>query len=97
METLRQVMGIAQWSIISVSNGSRLALEVMRNYPQGIRSVVMDSPVPPQVNPALEWESSATSTLELFFQRCYEDEKCGQAYYDIYLPGSIIECRGIDG
>jgi pimeloyl-ACP methyl ester carboxylesterase len=80
MEALRQAMGITQWNIFTISNGSRLALEMMRAYPQGIRSVAMDSVVPPQANPAAEWGSNALSILDSFFQDCTDDDNCGKAY-----------------
>ncbi len=80
MEALRQGLGIPQWNIFTMSTGSRLALEMMRDYPQGIRSVVMDSVIPPQANPAVEWGSNALSTLDRFFQRCADDDNCSKAY-----------------
>jgi pimeloyl-ACP methyl ester carboxylesterase len=80
MEALRQALGVSKWNIFTMSDGSLLALEMMRDYPQGIRSVVMDSVVPPQANPALEWGSNALAGLDRFFQRCAENDNCNQAY-----------------
>jgi pimeloyl-ACP methyl ester carboxylesterase len=80
MEALRQALGISQWNILTLLNGSRLALAMMRDYPQGIRSVVMDSVVPLQANPAAEWGVNAMTTLDRFFERCAQDDKCNQAF-----------------
>ena len=44
---LRVALGIDSWSVYGVSYGSRLALIVLRDHPQGIRSVVLDSVSPP--------------------------------------------------
>ena len=80
LEALRQVLGISQWNIFSLVNGSQLALTMMRDYPQSIRSVVMDSPTPLQANPALEWGANAEMTFDRFFERCSEDAGCVKAY-----------------
>src|SRR5919109_993894 len=44
---LRRVLGIAQWNVFGVSYGTDLALTLMRDHPEGIRSAVLDSTVPP--------------------------------------------------
>ena len=44
---LRVALGIDSWNVYGVSYGSKLALTVLRNHPQGIRSVVLDSVSPP--------------------------------------------------
>ncbi|WP_157695934.1 alpha/beta fold hydrolase [Caballeronia hypogeia] len=43
----RVATGIDNWNVYGVSYGSRLALTVLRDHPQGIRSVVLDSVSPP--------------------------------------------------
>ena len=83
LEYLRQALGISKWNIYSFANGSRLALTMMREYPQTIRSVVLDSPVPPQANPAAEWGTNAEKTLERFFNSCAGDEQCAKFYPDL--------------
>ncbi len=45
--TLRVALGIDSWNVYGVSYGSKLALIVLRDHPQGIRSVVLDSVSPP--------------------------------------------------
>ena len=46
IEDLRQALGIEQWNLYGISYGTRVAQAVMRDYPKGIRSVILDSPVP---------------------------------------------------
>jgi pimeloyl-ACP methyl ester carboxylesterase len=77
---LRQALGYDQWNLYEFTYGSHLALTVMRDYPQGIRSVILDSVVPPQVDTLAEQGASAEATLNLFFQRCAEDEQCNAAF-----------------
>jgi len=46
-EAIRKVLGIKNWNIYSVSHGTTVALNMMRNFPAHIRSVILDSPFPP--------------------------------------------------
>lgn len=45
---LRLALEIEEWNLVGVSYGTLLALIVMRDYPAGIRSVILDSVYPPQ-------------------------------------------------
>ena len=44
---LRLALGVRDWNIWSLSYGTALAQQVMRDHPDGLRSVVLDSTVPP--------------------------------------------------
>jgi pimeloyl-ACP methyl ester carboxylesterase len=44
---LRVALGVRDWNIWSLSYGTTLAQQVMRDHPDGLRSVVLDSTVPP--------------------------------------------------
>lgn len=43
LDELRAALGHERWTVLGISYGSRLALEVMRSYPEGLASVVLDS------------------------------------------------------
>jgi pimeloyl-ACP methyl ester carboxylesterase len=47
-----------------------LALQTLRDHPEGIRSVVLDSVVPPQANTMLSFWPSAASGLTAMFDAC---------------------------
>ena len=49
VEDLRRALGIAAWNLGSLGTQSRCLLEVMRSYPEQVRSVYMDSPEFPQL------------------------------------------------
>ena len=77
---LRIAMGYQQVDLFGISYGTRLALTVMRDYPEGIRSVILDSVYPPHVN-ALEEQSLITvQVFETLFRGCEVDPECNQAY-----------------
>ncbi len=44
---LRKALKIKQWNVYGLSYGTDLALSLMRDHPEGIRSVIIDSVVPP--------------------------------------------------
>jgi len=44
---LRVALGVHEWNLWGVSYGTTLAQEVMRDHPHGVRSVVLDSLLPP--------------------------------------------------
>ncbi len=50
IEDLRKVLGIEKWNLYGISYSCRLMLEVMRRYPDGVRAVILDSPLPPDVS-----------------------------------------------
>ena len=48
---LRIAMGIEHWNVYGISYGSDLALQVLRDHPEGVRSLILDAVVPPSINP----------------------------------------------
>jgi pimeloyl-ACP methyl ester carboxylesterase len=46
-EAIRKQLHINKWNIYSVSHGTTVALHMMREFPDHIRSVILDSPFPP--------------------------------------------------
>jgi pimeloyl-ACP methyl ester carboxylesterase len=77
---LRVAMGIDNWNVYGVSYGSRLALTVLRDHPQGIRSVVLDSVSPPTVNIVETWWSAPASSFKAIFAACAAQAACASAY-----------------
>jgi pimeloyl-ACP methyl ester carboxylesterase len=58
---LRLALGIDEWNLYGVSYGSDLALQTLRDHPEGIRSVAVDSVVPPQT-PVTDFSGSQRFT-----------------------------------
>ncbi len=86
---LRRAMGYKEWNIYGSSYGTRLALTVMRDHPDGIRSVILDSPYPPQADLYVTQAVNGERSLELIFNNCAAEEACSQAYPD--LKNKFIE------
>ena len=80
---LRKVMGIAEWNVYGLSYGTDLALSLMRDHPEGIRSVIIDSVVPPSaVSLALTW-TSASEAINDIFRTCAAQPACTSKFGDL--------------
>lgn len=79
LETLRQVLNIQQWNLLGVSYGTRWALTMMRDYPQAIRSVILDSPVPLQVDLDSNTAPYILRSFDVLFNACEQDATCQTA------------------
>jgi pimeloyl-ACP methyl ester carboxylesterase len=80
---LRLALGREQVNLYGVSYGTRLALTVMRDFPTAVRSAVLDSPVPLQVDLYTGAFSGAQRALDLVFEGCAADRACRAAYPDL--------------
>jgi pimeloyl-ACP methyl ester carboxylesterase len=77
---LRLALGIDNWDVYGVSYGSRLALTVLRDHPQGIRSVILDSVSPATNNIVEKWWSAPASSFKAIFAACEAQLACAAAY-----------------
>ena len=80
MADLRMALGIDEWNVYGVSYGSKLALVELRDHPEGIRSVVLDSVSPPNNNIAEDWWSAPASSFKAIFAACAAQPACAAAY-----------------
>jgi pimeloyl-ACP methyl ester carboxylesterase len=80
IDTLRKALGFKEVNLFGVSYGTRLALTLMRDYPKGIRSVILDSTYPPQVDRLAETEVNFYQLLKKVFDDCHNDPDCQAAY-----------------
>jgi poly(3-hydroxybutyrate) depolymerase/pimeloyl-ACP methyl ester carboxylesterase len=77
---LRIVLGYDQVNLYGISYGTRLALTVMRDYPERIRSVILDSTYPPQVDLEGEVALNADRAFSVLFESCAADTSCDSQY-----------------
>ena len=73
-------LGYDRWNLVGVSYGSRLALVMMRDYPQYIRSVILDSVYPPQADIFLDSYYNGERALQVLFDACLSSESCNERY-----------------
>jgi pimeloyl-ACP methyl ester carboxylesterase len=80
---LRVALGYERVSLYGGSYGTQLALTVMRDYPHGIRSVILDSVAPLHVDPLSSLAPRANQAFEVLFEGCAADEVCSERYPDL--------------
>jgi len=76
-------LGYERWNLVGVSYGSRLALVMMRDYPQYLRSVILDSVYPPQADIYLDSYYSGERALAALFEACAAAPACAARYPDL--------------
>jgi pimeloyl-ACP methyl ester carboxylesterase len=64
---LRQALGYDAYHLFGVSYGAHLALTIMRDYPEGLQSVVLDSVYPIKVDLAKETAFTYDHALNILF------------------------------
>jgi pimeloyl-ACP methyl ester carboxylesterase len=77
---LRVALGVDKWNLYGVSYGTDLALQTLRDHPDGIRSVVLDSVVPPQENVLEHFWPSAAHGYRQLFDDCATVPACATAH-----------------
>jgi pimeloyl-ACP methyl ester carboxylesterase len=70
---LRRLLGIASWNLYGVSYSTKLMLTVLRDHPQGVRAVILDSVLPPDANWDEDGSANILEALDRVFTICRED------------------------
>lgn len=78
---IRVALGIDEWNLRGVSYGSALAMETVRKHPEGIKSVLLDSIVPPDAGfGGVGRGESALASFDQLYKACAADTACAQKY-----------------
>jgi pimeloyl-ACP methyl ester carboxylesterase len=77
---LRVALGIQSWNVYGVSYGTKLALVSLRDHPQGIRTLILDSVSPPNLNIAKDWWSAPAESFKAIFAACRAQPACATAF-----------------
>lgn len=80
VEMLRQALGYDQINLYGISYGTRLALTYMREYPDQVRSAVLDSVFPPEIDFLGERTFNRVQAFRALFDACSANADCRQAY-----------------
>ncbi|GGX67225.1 hypothetical protein GCM10007385_40390 [Tateyamaria omphalii] len=83
VRAVMSALGYPEYNIYGVSYGTKLALEVMRTIPDGVRSVVLDSVAPPQVPLYDTLYVPHHQAIVNTFAPCEADPVCSEAYPNI--------------
>ena len=76
-------LGYDQFNFYGVSYASALGQHIMRDYPERLRSVVLDSVVPLDVSFLTTYPVSIERAFNLLFDSCAADPVCGANFPDL--------------
>lgn len=76
-------LGYEQVNLLGVSYGSVLAQAVMRDFPNIVRSAVIDSVLPLEGSFFVDTATTASTALDNLLAACTADEACNAAYPDL--------------
>lgn len=77
---LRVALGYDEWNVFGISYGTRLAQTLLRDNPTGVRSVILDSSYPLEVNLITDTPANVSRAFDVFFAGCAADSACNEAY-----------------
>jgi pimeloyl-ACP methyl ester carboxylesterase len=80
---LRTALGIARWNVFGVSYGTNLALTLMRQHPEGIRSVTIDSVEPPEIVSVGAFWGNAREGFDNLFAACAAQPGCSTRHPEL--------------
>jgi pimeloyl-ACP methyl ester carboxylesterase len=93
IEDLRRALGYERWNLYGVSYGTRLVLETMRRYPDGVRSALLDSAYPPSVAAYEGRAAHAQRAFDTLVAGCAANPRCHDAYPDLEQQFSSVVAR----
>ena len=80
VDDLRRALDVASWNLAAYGSWSRLAFEVIREYPDHVRGAYLDSPQLPQLDEPTEAALGTRIVLNELFATCWADQRCRAAY-----------------
>ena len=83
---LMKALGIESYNVWGGSFGSSAAMTLLRDHPEGLRSVVVTALQPPQADLQADLGPMLLRTINLIGEQCAADAACSAAF-----PGSLSE------
>jgi pimeloyl-ACP methyl ester carboxylesterase len=80
---LRIALGYESWNLWGVSYGTRVALDVLRDHPEGVRSAILDSVFPPEASSFLDYGKVAERLLGKLAADCAREPGCNAVAPDL--------------
>lgn len=84
LEDLRQALGAPTFDLVGVSYGTRVAQQYLMRFPDGVRSVVLDSVAPNELVFGQDFAHNLDTALKAQFALCAKNEACAKAFGDSF-------------
>lgn len=82
-DQVRRQLGYSQINLWGGSYGTRAAQVYLRQYPDSVRSMILDSVVPPRLALGSEHATQLDRVLQAVLARCAADQACHEAFPDL--------------
>ena len=83
VDDLRRALGRTRINLLGGSYGTRLGLTVMQHYSSAVRSAILDSVAPPQLDLGPELVRSKARGLRVLFAGCSAHSECRASYPEL--------------
>ncbi len=83
LDAVRAALGYEQVNLYGISYGTRAALSYVRQFPDRVRSVILDGIAAPTETLGMDVARDAQRALDLLIDRCTEDIACHEEFPDI--------------
>ena len=93
LEALRIALEYSRLNVYGISYGTRVAQHFVRQYPDSVRSVILDGVVPPQLALGAGIAVEAQKALHNIFHRCAASPACNEQFPDIAEEFASLEVR----
>jgi len=90
---LVRALGIERYNLYGNSYGTRLAQTIMRDHPDGVRSVILSGVYPVEENLIGSVPASFESALDRLFEACVASPICGEALPDPWAAFEEVVAR----
>jgi pimeloyl-ACP methyl ester carboxylesterase len=80
---LADALGYDTYNLYGISYGTRLGLEVLHQKPDGLRSLIVDSVMPPEIPFNDRMAEANEESFRNIYAMCLADENCAEAYPDL--------------
>ncbi len=76
IEAVRVALGYDEWNLLGISYGTKLALEVMRQHPDGVRTAIIDSVFPQAVDSVRDNPATFLESFDAVVAACAAEPAC---------------------
>jgi pimeloyl-ACP methyl ester carboxylesterase len=90
LDEVRAALGYEKVNLYGVSYGTRVAQTYLHDYPQHVRTVILDGVVPQAEALGLDVARDAQRALDLIFDRCAAEAACQAAFPNVRTEFALL-------
>ncbi|MGJ7033213.1 alpha/beta hydrolase [Niabella hirudinis] len=91
-DAIREALHIKDWNVYGVSYGTMVGLHYIRSFPAHLRSVVLDSPFPPNAS-SFDFVNTMNESLSYMQERLLQDSLTAKKFPGIINDFSVTAAR----